>query len=191
MTRRQFLTHPPVGFVEPWRRYLQANATIPQATGRRAHGAAHAVRQPVARKPRRQDLLPDRRRAAPHADAEWPTAGRARASAADNTFLRAVPDTRSRTTSKTRSSPRLGDLVLCQREIAPKRAPGRCRRYSSTFHHRRSIHAYENARLKSTPTGPLPLSAKRKCYGAACGKQTEQDLREERESARPVSHAGP
>lgn len=50
-----------------------------------------------------------------------------------------------------------------------------------------AAHAYAQAR-KSTPTGPLPLSAKRKYYGIAPA-QTEQDLREERDLLDPVSHA--
>ena len=41
-----------------------------------------------------------------------------------------------------------------------------------------SAHAYRRARLRH-PTGPLPLSAKRKLYGMAAA-ETEQDLREER-----------
>ncbi len=41
-----------------------------------------------------------------------------------------------------------------------------------------SAHAYRRARLRH-PTGPLPLSAKRKLYGIAAA-ETEQDLREER-----------
>jgi hypothetical protein len=50
-----------------------------------------------------------------------------------------------------------------------------------------AAYAYAQAR-KSTPTGPLPLSAKRKYYGIAPA-QTEQDLREERDLLDPVSHA--
>jgi hypothetical protein len=51
-----------------------------------------------------------------------------------------------------------------------------------------AAYAYAQAR-KSTPSGPLPLSAKRKYYGIAPA-QTEQDLREERDLLDPVSHAG-
>ena len=47
--------------------------------------------------------------------------------------------------------------------------------------------AYESARMK-TPSGPLPLSAKRQRYGAAAAT-SEQDLREERELLDTVSHA--
>lgn len=50
-----------------------------------------------------------------------------------------------------------------------------------------ATYAYAGAR-KCTPTGPLPLSAKRKYYGIAPA-QTEQDLREERDLLDPVSHA--
>ena len=50
-----------------------------------------------------------------------------------------------------------------------------------------AAHAYAQAR-KSTPTGPFPLSAKRKYYGIAPA-QTAQDLREERDLLDPVSHA--
>ncbi|MDN5938871.1 MAG: hypothetical protein L0H83_09430, partial [Salinisphaera sp.] len=50
-----------------------------------------------------------------------------------------------------------------------------------------AAHAYAQAR-KARPSGPLPLSAKRKYYGIASA-QTEQDLREERDLLDPVSHA--
>jgi hypothetical protein len=50
-----------------------------------------------------------------------------------------------------------------------------------------ATYAYAQAR-KSTPSGPLPLSAKRKRYGIAPA-QSEQDLRDERDLLDPVSHA--
>jgi len=50
-----------------------------------------------------------------------------------------------------------------------------------------AIRAYEGARMK-TPSGPLPLSAKRRRYGAAAAN-SEQDLRDERELLDTTSHA--
>lgn len=50
-----------------------------------------------------------------------------------------------------------------------------------------SPHAYRLARMRF-PSGPLPLSAKRKLYGMP-GAQTEQDMREERVLVDAASHA--
>lgn len=50
-----------------------------------------------------------------------------------------------------------------------------------------AAHAYAQARM-STPAGALPLSSKRRFYGAAPA-MTEQDLRDERVLLDPMSHA--
>jgi hypothetical protein len=105
-----------------------------------------------------------------------------------NAFLRAVPD--SRITHHVENAMFATDTVtLCyvSADINPQAGTWSMSAVQLYIPSTGAAQAYTQAR-KSTPTGPLPLSAKRKYYGIAPA-QTEQDLREERDLLDPVSHA--
>ncbi len=105
-----------------------------------------------------------------------------------NAFLRAVPD--SQITHHVENAVFATDTVtLCyvSADINPQAGTWSMSSVQLYIPSNGATHAYAQAR-KSTPTGPLPLSAKRKFYGIAPA-HTEQDLREERDLLDPVSHA--
>lgn len=105
-----------------------------------------------------------------------------------NAFLRAVPD--SQITHHVENAVFAADTVTLCYVSADLNAQAGTWSMSAVQLYIPSCgaaHAYAQAR-KSTPTGPLPLSAKRKYYGIAPA-QTAQDLREERDLLDPVSHA--
>ncbi|MBS1831181.1 MAG: hypothetical protein JST65_00630 [Acidobacteria bacterium] len=105
-----------------------------------------------------------------------------------NAFLRAVPD--SQITHHVENAVFAADTVTLCYVSADINTPAGTWSMSAVqlvIPTSGAAYAYAQAR-KSTPSGPLPLSAKRKHYGIAPA-QTEQDLREERDLLDPVSHA--
>ena len=105
-----------------------------------------------------------------------------------NAFLRAVPDTQI--THHVENAEFATDsvtLAYVSSELDVEAGTWSMSSVQMNIPQSAAAHAYRHAR-EQTPTGPLPLSAKRRHYGIAAA-QTEQDLLDERALLDVVSHS--
>lgn len=106
-----------------------------------------------------------------------------------NAFLRAVPD--SQITHHVENAVFASDsTTLCyvSSDLDPKAGTWSMSSVQLYIPPSGASRAYAQARAAATPSGPLPMSAKRRRYGVAAA-QTEQDLIDERALLDTTSHA--